>query len=116
MSKVSYPRRKVFFAFFFCPLMLGLIVGVVKFVALLVHLASNARLMGEVRGTELVLMPIAAPLIAQVVFLLPFLGFAALIALKKIHRTTRNCVVISLTGGLGYVVDVVVCRHCRARG
>jgi uncharacterized membrane protein len=97
-------------------LMLGLIVGVVKFVALLVHLASNARLMGEVRGTELVLMPIAAPLIAQVVFLLPFLGFAALIALKKIHRTTRNCVVISLTGGLGYVVDVVVCRHCRARG
>lgn len=41
--------------------MFWLILGVVKFVALLVHSARNACLIGEVRVTKPVLMSIAAP-------------------------------------------------------
>jgi hypothetical protein len=99
MSEVNYPRRKVFMAFFFCPLVLGAIAGIVKFVALLAHLASTPRLLGEIRGAELLLMPLVAPFIAQVAFFPPFLGFALIIALMRVNRTPRNCVILSMAGG-----------------
>lgn len=99
MSEVNYPHRKVFMAFFFCPLVLGFIAGIVKFVALLAHLASTPRLLGEVRGAELLLIPVVAPLIAQVAFLLPFLGFALMVSLMQVSRTPRNCVILSMAGG-----------------
>ncbi|WP_185752767.1 hypothetical protein [Pseudomonas fluorescens] len=99
MSEINYPRRKVFMAFFLCPLVLGFFAGIFKFVALLAHLASTPRLLGEVRGAELLLMPLVAPLIAQVAFFLPFLGFALMVAWLKVNRTPRNCVVLSLAGG-----------------
>ncbi|MHC8298533.1 hypothetical protein [Pseudomonas sp. ZS1P83] len=99
MGELNYPRRKVFMAFFLCPLVLGFFAGIFKFVALLAHLASTPRLLGEVRGSELRLMPVVAPLIAQVVFFLPFLGFALVVAWLKVNRTPRNCVVLSLAGG-----------------
>lgn len=99
MSEMNYPRRKVFLAIFFCPLVLGFFAGIFKFVSLLAHLANTPRLLGEVRGGELLLMPVVAPLIAQVAFFLPFLGFALVVAWLKVNRTPRNCVVLSLVGG-----------------
>ncbi|WP_347904659.1 hypothetical protein [Pseudomonas purpurea] len=99
MSEINYPRRKVFMAFFLCPLVLGFFAGIFKFVTLIAHLASNPRLLGEVRGAELLLMPVVAPLIAQVAFFLPFLGFALVVAWLKVNRSPRNCVVLSLVGG-----------------
>ncbi|WP_433770603.1 hypothetical protein [Pseudomonas putida] len=118
MSEISYPRRKVFIAFFLCPLVLGFFAGIYKFVALLAHLVSTPRLLGEVRGGELLLMPVAVPLIAQVAFLPPFLVLALVIARMKVCRTSRSCVLISLAGGflamswsLLFVVAVV--RHVK---
>lgn len=99
MSEKNYPRRKVFMTFFLCPLVLGFLAGIFKFFALLAHLTSTPRLLGEVRGAELLLMPVVAPLIAQVAFFLPFLGFALVVAWLKVSRTPWNCVVLSLAGG-----------------
>ncbi|MFJ7142000.1 hypothetical protein [Pseudomonas protegens] len=99
MSAAAYPRRRVFLAFFLCPLALGLVVGVLKFVTLLAHLVSNPRLLGEVRGGELMLMPLVGPLVAQVAFLLPFLVFALVVALLKVNRSPRTCAVLALVGG-----------------
>lgn len=99
MNAIKYPRRKVFTAFFFCPLVLGFFAGIYKFITALAHLVSNPKLLGEVRGGELLFIPIAAPIIAQVAFLPPFLGFALVIAWMKVNRTSRNCVLVSLLGG-----------------
>ncbi|WP_262382368.1 hypothetical protein [Pseudomonas protegens] len=98
MSAAAYPRRRVFMAFFFCPLVLGLVFGAFKFVTLLAHLASNPRLLGEVRGGELLLMPVLAPLVAQVAFLLPFLVFALGVTLLKVYHSPRACAVLALVG------------------
>lgn len=99
MKRSMYPRHKVFIAFFLCPLVLGFIAGVIKFMAVIVHLTSNPRLLGEVRGGELLLMPLMAPLIAQLLFLLPFLGFSLVVSLMRVRRTSRNCVLLALIGG-----------------
>ena len=99
MIAIKYPRRKVFSVFFFCPFVLGVFAGIYKFFTLLAHLVSNPGLLGEVKGVELLVMPIVTPFIAQVVFLPPFLGFALIIAWMRVGRTSRNCVLISLLGG-----------------
>ena len=99
MNAIKYPRRKVFIVFFFCPFVLGFLAGIYKFVALLVHLVSAPNLLGEVKGGELLFMPIAAPFIAQVAFLPPFLVFALVIAWMRISRTSRNCVLVPFLGG-----------------
>lgn len=44
------------------------------------------------------LMPFLGPLLAEAVFLLPFLLFAMVIALMKVKRTSRSCSVIALSG------------------
>ncbi|WP_282357011.1 MULTISPECIES: hypothetical protein [Pseudomonas] len=98
LSELSYPRLKVFLAFLFCPLVPGFIAGIIKTIATLAHVAMNPRLIGEVAGAQLLLMPFLAPLLAQAIFLLPFLIFSAVIALMKINRTQRNCTVIALSG------------------
>lgn len=100
MSELKYPRRKVFSVFFFCPFFLGLLAGIYKFFSLLAHLVNNPKLFGEVRGLELFLMPILAPVVSQLAFLPPFLIFAVVIAWMKVCRTSRNCVFVSLLGGL----------------
>ena len=100
MDVKNYPRRKVFSVFFFCPLVMGFFVGIYNFVTLLAHLVNNPRLLGEVRGGELLLMPILTPVIVQVAFLPPVLGFALVIAWRKVIRTSRNCLLVSLAGGL----------------
>lgn len=99
MSVENYPRRKVFTVFFLCPFVLGFFAGIFKFFALLVHLGNNPRLLGEVRGLELILMPVVAPVIAQLAFLPPFLVFALIIAWVKVNRTSRNCMLVSVSGG-----------------
>lgn len=98
MSEVVYPRRKVFLAFFLCPLMLGFIVGIVRTVAVLTELVSNPKLLGSVRGGELLLMPFLTPLLIQLAFFLPFLGYALVIVLIKVKKTSLNCMVVSFFG------------------
>lgn len=99
LDGIGYPRRRVFLGFFFCPLVAGLVAGLYQFVALLAHLASNPRLIGEVRGGELMLVPILAPLMAQLLFLLPALGLALTVMLLKVRRSPRACGVLALVGG-----------------
>jgi hypothetical protein len=99
LSEVKkYPRLKVFLAFLLCPLVPGFIASIIKTLATIFHLAMNPRLMGEVVGGELMLMPFLGPLLAEVVFLVPFLLFAMVIALMKVKRTGRSCSVIALSG------------------
>ena len=98
MSGVIYPRRKVFLAFFLCPLVLGFIVGIIRTVAVLAELVSNPKLLGSVRGAELLLMPFLTPLLIQLAFFLPFLGYALAIALIKVNKTPRSCMVVSFLG------------------
>lgn len=100
MSIMKYPRYKVFAAFFFCPFVLGFMAGIYKFVTLLAHLVNTPGLLGEVKGIELVAMPFLVPFIVQVAFLPPFLVFALIIAWMKVGRTSRNCVLVSLSGAL----------------
>ncbi|WP_123723010.1 MULTISPECIES: hypothetical protein [Pseudomonas] len=98
MSGVIYPRRKVFLAFFLCPLVLGFIAGIIRTVAVLAELVSNPKLLGSVRGAELLLMPFLTPLLIQLAFFLPFLGYALAIALIKVNKTPRSCMVVSFLG------------------
>ncbi|WP_432216916.1 hypothetical protein ACREYJ_16010 [Pseudomonas kribbensis] len=99
MSEVKkYPRLKVFLAILLCPLVPGFIASIIKTLATIFHLTMNPRLMGEVVGGELMLMPFLGPLLAEVIFLVPFLVFAMVIALMKIKRTNRACSVIALAG------------------
>lgn len=98
MSGVIYPRRKVFLAFFLCPLVLGFITVIIRTVAVLAELVSNPKLLGSVRGAELLLMPFLTPLLIQLAFFLPFLGYALAIALIKVKKTPHNCIVVSFLG------------------
>ncbi len=99
MSEVKkYSRLKVFLAFLLCPLVPGFIASIIKTLAMIFHLTMNPRLMGEVVGRELMLMPFLGPLLAEVIFLVPFLVFAMVIALMKVKRTNRACSVIALAG------------------
>ncbi|HEX4552162.1 hypothetical protein [Pseudomonas sp.] len=98
MSKTGYPHRRVFLAFLLCPFVLGFIGGIIKTITLLAHLVNTPKLLGEVRGGELVLMPLLAPFLAQLIFLLPFLILAGAISLLKIRRTTANCSRVALAG------------------
>lgn len=98
MSRIIYPRRKVFLAFFLCPLVLGFIAGVIRTVAVLAELVNNPKLLGSVRGAELLLMPFLTPILIQIVFFLPFLGYALAIALIKVKKTSRNCIAVSFFG------------------
>ncbi|EJM86516.1 MULTISPECIES: hypothetical protein [unclassified Pseudomonas] len=98
MSEIIYPRRKVFLAFFLCPLMLGFIAGIIRTVTVLTELVSNPKLLGSVRGAELLLMPFLTPLLIQLAFFLPFLGYALVIVLIKVKKTLRNCMVVSFFG------------------
>ncbi|MHC8360633.1 hypothetical protein ACYZUA_09985 [Pseudomonas sp. LS2P72] len=98
MREINYPRRKVFMAFFFCPLVLGFFADIFKFVALLAHLASTPRFgRGKERGTT-VAAGGGSTHRAGGIFFLPFLGFALVVTWLKINRTPRNCVVLSLAG------------------
>lgn len=98
MSGIIYPRRKIFLAFFLCPLILGFIAGIIRTVAVLAELVNNPKLLGSVRGAELLLMPFLTPLLIQLAFFLPFLGYALAIALIEVKKTPRNCMVVSLFG------------------
>ncbi|UQS16683.1 hypothetical protein [Pseudomonas sp. HS6] len=100
MNEVKYPRLKVFLAFLLCPLVPGFIASIIKTLATIFHLAMNPRLMGEVVGGELMLMPFLGPVLAEAVFLVPFLLFAMVIALMKVKRTSRACSVIALSGAV----------------
>lgn len=97
LNKSGYPRLKVFWAFLLCPMVPGFIAGIVKTIAAIAHLAMNPRLIGEA-GPELMVMPLLAPFLALLVYLVPFLLFASLIAWMKIERIRRNCTMISLAG------------------
>ncbi|WOE77378.1 hypothetical protein RZO07_18795 [Pseudomonas protegens] len=99
MTEVKYPRLKVFAAFVLCPLVPGFVAGLVNFVLLLAHLTSNPRLLGEVRGGELLLMPVLAPLVTLLLFFLPFFGLALGVALMKVRRSAFSCIALSLIGG-----------------
>ncbi|RON21742.1 hypothetical protein BK663_27720 [Pseudomonas lini] len=85
-------------AFFLCPLVLGFIAGIIRTVAVLAELVSNPKLLGSVRGAELLLMPFLTPLLIQLAFFLPFLGYALAIALIKVNKTPRSCMVVSFLG------------------
>jgi hypothetical protein len=98
VSDSAYPRRKVFLAFFLCPFVLGGIAGAIKTFALLAHLVSSPRLLGEVRGGELIMMPFLTPFLAQLVFFVPFFLFALTIALLRIRKTTLSCLLVALAG------------------
>ncbi|MCO7579456.1 MULTISPECIES: hypothetical protein [Pseudomonas] len=99
MTEVKYPRLKVFAVFVLCPLVPGFVAGLVNFVLLLAHLTSNPRLLGEVRGGELLLMPVLAPLVTLLLFFLPFFGLALGVALMKVRRSAFSCIALSLIGG-----------------
>ncbi|MBV4458792.1 hypothetical protein KVG96_12595 [Pseudomonas sp. COR58] len=98
MIKARYPRGKVFLAFFLCPMVVGGIAGVIKTVTVFAHLIDTPKLLGEVRGGELLLMPFLAPFLAQLVFCLPFLFFALAIALMRVRKTALNCLLVALAG------------------
>ncbi|MBK5530647.1 hypothetical protein JFT86_27315 [Pseudomonas sp. TH06] len=98
MSHTEYPRRRVFLAFLLCPFVLGFVGGVIKTITLLAHLVNTPKLLGEVRGGELVLMPFLAPFLAQLIFFLPFLFFATVITLLRVRRTAMSCFLVALSG------------------
>ncbi|WP_426204238.1 hypothetical protein [Pseudomonas sp. TWP3-1] len=98
MNKAAYPRLKVFLIFLFCPAVPGFIAGIVKTFATIAHIAMNPRLIGEVAGAQLMLMPFLAPVLAVLIFLIPFLFFSAVIALTKVMKTPRACMLIALSG------------------
>ncbi|MBV4458841.1 hypothetical protein KVG96_12845 [Pseudomonas sp. COR58] len=97
MHHSNYPRLKVFLAFLLCPLVPGFIAGIVKTVATVAHLAMNPRLIGEV-GPELMMMPFLAPVLALLIFIVPFLLFSSAIAGLKVTRTVRACATVALVG------------------
>lgn len=72
MSGIIYPRHKVFLAFFLCPLVLGFIAGIIRTVAVVAELVNNPKLLGSVRGIELLLMPFLTPLFIQLAYFCRF--------------------------------------------
>jgi len=96
---MSYPRRRVFWAFFFCPLAAGGGIGIVKFLYFLAHLVSTPKLIGEVRVEEFFIMPIVLPLVAQLGFFLPFSAFAMVVSLMEVYKRPRTCTLVGLVGG-----------------
>ncbi|MCY7259949.1 hypothetical protein [Pseudomonas protegens] len=98
MTEAGYPRFKVFIVFLLCPLVPGLIAGLVNSVLLVAHVATHPRLIGEVRGGEILLMPLLAPLVVVLVFFLPLFGLALGVALLKVRRSAFNCNALALLG------------------
>ena len=121
MTQASYPRGKVFMAFLLCPLIPGFIAGLVNSGLLLAHLASHPRLIGEVRGGEILLMPLLTPLLAFLVFLLPLFALALGVVLLKVRRSAFSCNALGLIGSVmmtGWVllfIRAVVNGVARAR-
>lgn len=97
-KKTAYPRLKVFLMFLLSPVVPGFIAGLVKTFTTIAHIAMNPRLIGEVAGAQLMLMPFLAPVLAFLIFLIPFLFFSAVIALTKVLKTPRACMLIALSG------------------
>lgn len=100
MTPASYPRGKVFLAFLLCPLVPGFIAGLVNSGLMLAHLATHPRLIGEVRGGEILLMPLLTPLVAFLVFLLPMFVLALGVVLLKVRRSAFSCNVLALLGSV----------------
>ena len=99
MKPNKYPHLKVFFAFWFMPFVFGLAAGPVVFVATLAQLFSNPRALGEVHGLELWMVFVTTPILAQVVYLLPALGFALYATLCAFSKGRRTYTIIGLSGG-----------------
>ena len=99
MNPNKYPHLKVFFAFWFMPFVFGLAAGPVVFVAMVAQLFSNPRALGEVHGLELWMTFVTTPVLAQLVYLLPALGFALFVTLCAFRKGRRAYKIIALSGG-----------------
>lgn len=121
MTEVRYPRFKVFMSFILCPLVPGFVAGLINSVLLVAHMATHPRLIGEVRGGEILLMPLLMPLVAVLVFFLPLLGLALGASLLKVRRSARSCNALALlgavlaTGWVALFIREVVTHSARAR-
>lgn len=121
MTEVRYPRFKVFMIFILCPLVPGFVAGLINSVLLVAHIATHPRLIGEVHGAEILLMPLLTPLVAVVVFFLPLFGLALGVSLLKVRRSARSCNALALlgavlaTGWVSLFIHEVVTHSERAR-
>lgn len=55
MTERRYPRFKVCMILILCPLVPGFVAGLINSVLLVAHIATHPRLLGEVRGAEILL-------------------------------------------------------------
>lgn len=99
MNSSKYPYLKVFFAFWFTPLAVGVVASPVVFEATLAQLFSNPRALGEVVGLELWMVFFSTPVLAQLVYLVPALGFALFVTLCAFRKGRRAYKIIALSGG-----------------
>ena len=84
MSDFLYPRRKVFFALFLSPLIVGLFAGGIEVLLSIRDFVGNPRLLGVVSRTEIILMPLVTPVLIQLVYTPPFLVYAVAVVLFKV--------------------------------
>ncbi|WP_278407133.1 hypothetical protein [Pseudomonas rhodesiae] len=99
MNTGKYPHLKVFFAFWFMPFAVGLVAGPVIFVAMVARLFANPRTLGEVHGLELWAVFISTPVMVQLIYLLPALGFALFVTLRRFRKGRSAYKTIALSGG-----------------
>ncbi|APC15418.1 hypothetical protein BLL42_06640 [Pseudomonas frederiksbergensis] len=99
MSNGRYPSMRVFTVFVLCPLLTGFVVGIVALIVTIFHLVSNPRLLGEVRGAESMLVLVMAPLMAELVFIIPFSVFGFFVVVQKVRKTASALRAISIIGG-----------------
>lgn len=100
MSDVLYPRRKVFFALFLSPLIVGLFAGGIEVLLSISDFVGNPRLLGVVSRTEIILMPLVTPALIQLVYTPPFLVYAVAVVLFKVKKSPRNCFFVALVGSV----------------
>ena len=90
VTEQKYPRWKVFLTLLFCPLFVGFAAIPVLLVRQLAALFSQPRLLGEVRGGEVLVGLMMTPLVVELVFLIPFLVFALWVSLRKTRLSSRQ--------------------------
>ncbi|RZI32299.1 MULTISPECIES: hypothetical protein [Pseudomonas] len=93
-----YPSIKVFFAFLLIPFFAGLAAVPFMLISIIVTVVENSSLIGEVRGGEVFSLFITVPLMAQLVFFIPALGFAISLILIKPKGGFKAYLVISIVG------------------
>ncbi|MGY3256540.1 hypothetical protein SAMN03159489_01650 [Pseudomonas sp. NFPP07] len=106
----KYPWLKVLLGILLCPLIGGVVGGLVMMVVTIYQMASNPRIIGEMGGAGAFGALISGPFVAQLLFAIPALLLALLVVWRQLYKNRSGLVQTALAGGLlggGWMLTVV---------